>query len=108
MKESEGFQNGVCHTTTDQTAVHNEEEVLTICTADVSHVRRTTFQVAGVTKPLCSASKMVAKENRVMFAQDGSDIENEWSKVRLLLIWEDTEVFVLEGGMGRGPRRILI
>ena len=54
-----------------------------------------TFQVAAVNKALGSVSKIVANGNRVVFAQDGSFIENEWSKDRLCLR-EDNGVYVLD------------
>ena len=66
-----------------------------MCTADGNHLRRMTFQVAAVNKALGSVSKIVANGNRVVFAQDGSFIENEWSKDRLWLR-EDNGVYVLD------------
>ena len=91
-----GSKSGVYYTTADGTPVHNEgEKTLTMCTSDGNHMRRMTFQVAAVNKALGSVSKMVENGNKVVFARDGSYIENEWSKDRLWLR-EDNGVYVLD------------
>ena len=96
VKESAGSKSGVYYTTADGTPVHNEgEKTLTMCTADGNHMRRMTFQVAAVNKALGSVSKMVENGNKVVFARDGSYIENEWSQDRLWLR-EDNGVYVLD------------
>jgi hypothetical protein len=54
-----------------------------------------TFQVAGVNKALGSVSKIVANGNRVIFDQNGSFIENVWTKDKIWLR-EDNGVYVLD------------
>ena len=96
VKESVGSKSGVYYTTADGSPVHNEgEKTLTMCIVGGSHRRKMTFQVAAVNKALGSVSKMVENGNKVVFARDGSYIENEWSQDRLWLR-EDNGVYVLD------------
>jgi hypothetical protein len=96
IQESQGSKSGVYYTTADGTPVYNEgEKTLMMSTLDGEHTRRMTFQVAGVNKALGSVSKIVANGNRVIFDQNGSFIENVWTKDKIWLR-EDNGVYVLD------------
>ena len=64
-------------------------------TLDGERARKMTFQVARVNKALGYVSKIVANGNRVIFDQNGSFIENIWTKDRIWLR-EDNGVYVLD------------
>ena len=96
VQESHGSKSGVYYTTADGTPVYNEgEKTLTMSTLDGEHARKMTFQVARVNKALGSVSKIVANGNRVIFDQNGSFIENIWTKDKIWLR-EDNGVYVLD------------
>ena len=70
--EPEGSKRGVFYTTADGGTVENEgDTTLIMSSADRSHPRKVTVQVANVNKPLGSVSKMVRNGNRVVFGASG-------------------------------------
>ena len=59
------------------------------------HWAQATFQVAEVTRPLCSVSKMCDKGNRVVFEMEGGYVENSTTGVRTSFSRENN-VYVME------------
>jgi len=95
MKESEGSKRGQTYLSASGDKLPNlGEKKFDMMTVE-GHWAQATFQVAEVTRPLCSVSKMCDKGNRVVFEMGGGYVENLTTGVRTSFSRENN-VYVME------------
>jgi hypothetical protein len=94
-QESEGSKRGQTYLSASGDKLPNlGEKKFDMMTAE-GHWAQATFQVAEVTRPLCSVSKMCDKGNRVVFEMSGGYVENLATGVRTSFSRENN-VYVME------------
>ena len=74
---SPGSKSGVHYVTASGNRIRNEGEKQIRIKTKTGDVRQMTFQVAKVTKPLCSVSKICEKGHTVVFDESGSYIKHK-------------------------------
>ena len=72
-KQSAGSKMGVHYVTASGNKIKNEGEKKIKIKTKTGDVRQMTFQIAKVTKPLCSVSKICEKGHTVVFDESGSN-----------------------------------
>ena len=85
MTESPGSKIGEFYQTADGTPIYNEGQKTLKLVNNLGQARTMTFQCAQVSKALGSVSKICSNNNRVVFDDDGSYIENKDTGERLWL-----------------------
>ena len=85
MTESPGSKFGEFYQTADGTPIYNEGQKTLKLVNNLGQARTMTFQCAQVSKALGSVSKICSNNNRVVFDDDGSYIENKDTGERLWL-----------------------
>ena len=76
-KQSAGSKMGVHYVTASGARIKNEGEKQIKIKTKTGDVRQMTFQIAKVTKPLCSVSKICEKGHTVVFDESGSYIKHK-------------------------------
>ena len=95
MIESPGSKIGEFYQTADGTPIYNEGQKTLKLMNSLGQARMMTFQCAQVSKALGSVSKICSNNNRVVFDDDGSYIENKDTGERLWLE-QKNGVYVLD------------
>ena len=76
-QQSAGSRMGVQYVTASGNKIKNEGEKRIKIQTKAGDVRQMTFQIAKVTKPLCSVSKICEKGHAVVFDESGSYIKHK-------------------------------
>lgn len=106
LRESEASRRGQVYHTADGTKIPNLGERVVQTETEDGQRYNLTYQVASVTKPLNSVSKICDKGNIVVFTSDGGFVQNSWTGQRTCFAREHG-VYVMHswvevGSKGRG------
>ena len=94
MKESAASQAGVKHAVTNEETVRNEGGAVAALETTSGVIKGLKFQVAKVSKPLCSVAAITKAGHRVVFDEAGGFIQNKAIGEQILLEKEN-DVYVL-------------
>ena len=107
VRPSEGSTRGQCYMSASGAKLPNQGEKKFSMMTPEGNWAEATFQVADVTRPLCSVTKICDKGNRVVFEGNGGYIENlatgvcttfgRQNNVYVMEMWAETSGFSRQG-----------
>ena len=107
VRQSEGSTRGQCYMSASGAKLPNQGEKKFSMMTPEGNWAEATFQVADVTRPLCSVTKICDKGNRVIFEGNGGYIENlatgvcttfgRQNNVYVMEMWAETTGFSRQG-----------
>ena len=95
---SPGSKSGVHYVTASGNRIKNEGEKHIKIKTKTGDVRQMTFQVAKVTKPLCSVSKICEKGHIVVFDENGSYIKHKKTGA-IIQLKKERGVYVMDAAI---------
>ena len=95
---SPGSKSGVHYVTASGNRIKNEGEKQIRIKTKAGDVRQMTFQVAKVTKPLCSVSKICEKGHTVVFDESGSYIKHKKTGA-IIQLKKERGVYVMDAAI---------